>query len=61
MFCLLGTKWCGQGNVASNYDDLGEFEMEDRCCRKHDHCPLNLLPGECLQNICNDSPFTRLV
>ncbi|XP_070378667.1 uncharacterized protein [Dermacentor albipictus] len=32
-----GTKWCGAGNVAKNYSDLGSASATDMCCRDHDH------------------------
>ena len=33
-----GTKWCGGGNKAETYDDLGRYKDLDTCCRAHDHC-----------------------
>ncbi|KAK6636438.1 hypothetical protein RUM43_010099 [Polyplax serrata] len=57
-FIFPGTKWCGPGNIASRYTDLGIYEIEDRCCREHDHCPNHLEPGQCRNGICNVSPFT---
>ncbi|XP_071871710.1 phospholipase A2 isoform X2 [Bombus fervidus] len=54
-----GTKWCGPGNLSKSYDDLGHHADEDACCREHDHCPLTILPNECINGICNKSPFTR--
>ncbi|KAG7243851.1 hypothetical protein INR49_006005 [Caranx melampygus] len=33
-----GTLWCGRGNDAARYEQLGMFEDTDRCCRDHDHC-----------------------
>ncbi|KAH9368044.1 hypothetical protein HPB48_019873 [Haemaphysalis longicornis] len=32
-----GTKWCGAGDVAKDYDDLGKARGTDMCCRDHDH------------------------
>lgn len=30
-----GTKWCGLGDLAKNFHDLGTEESMDRCCRSH--------------------------
>lgn len=43
-FLLLpGTKWCGGGNAAANYEDLGDEIEADTCCRSHDHCPTHIV------------------
>ena len=39
---IAGTKWCGLGNSAEDYDDLGENEAVDICCRAHDNCEPSL-------------------
>ncbi|XP_012278194.1 acidic phospholipase A2 PA4 [Orussus abietinus] len=54
-----GTKWCGPGNTARSYDELGYHVREDACCREHDHCPKIIGPYQCIDGICNNSPFTR--
>uniref|UniRef100_A0A336MZ82 phospholipase A2 n=1 Tax=Culicoides sonorensis TaxID=179676 RepID=A0A336MZ82_CULSO len=48
-----GTKWCGPGNSAKNYDDLGENVAEDKCCRAHDNCDDHLLAGQELNCKCD--------
>ncbi|KAL3244685.1 hypothetical protein MRX96_047142 [Rhipicephalus microplus] len=32
-----GTKWCGAGDIAKSYNDLGIIREIDMCCRDHDH------------------------
>lgn len=39
-----GTKWCGRGQTATHYDDVGEDKEADVCCRDHDCCP-DLIPS----------------
>ncbi|EDS36384.1 secretory Phospholipase A2 [Culex quinquefasciatus] len=58
-FIYPGTKWCGPGDIAANYSDVGRYADEDRCCREHDMCPNILLPGECRRGLCNRGTFTR--
>nr|XP_022908824.1 acidic phospholipase A2 PA4-like [Onthophagus taurus] len=54
-----GTLWCGKGSKAESYHELGVHKKEDECCREHDHCANTLQPGECIENVCNNSPYTR--
>ncbi|XP_055707004.1 uncharacterized protein LOC129804039 isoform X3 [Phlebotomus papatasi] len=42
MFRMPNTKWCGTGNGAGVYNQLGGASKADMCCRKHDHCKLNI-------------------
>ncbi|CAI9715459.1 acidic phospholipase A2 PA4 [Octopus vulgaris] len=37
-----GTKWCGNGNTAEAFDDLGSEAEADYCCREHDYCPFTI-------------------
>nr|CAD7423980.1 unnamed protein product [Timema monikensis] len=60
-FIYPGTKWCGPGNIAKHFDDVGRYGEEDKCCREHDHCPKQLGAGQCRYGICNKSLFTRQV
>ncbi|CAH0777132.1 unnamed protein product [Bemisia tabaci] len=59
MFIYPGTKWCGPGNIASSYEDIGKYAAEDKCCRDHDLCPEDMPSGKCIDGVCNRSPFTR--
>lgn len=54
-----GTKWCGPGNTASDYDDLGDLIQTDSCCRDHDHCD-SMASGESKNNLTNNDFFTKL-
>lgn len=53
-----GTKWCGAGDIAKNYDDLGRERETDKCCRDHDHSTDNLSPLETKHGITNFMIFT---
>lgn len=53
-----GTKWCGKGNRAKNYDDLGEADDTDRCCRAHDKAPGGIKTGQTVHNITNKFKYT---
>lgn len=39
-----GTKWCGKGDLARCYEDLGDDQELDMCCRDHDCCPFVIPP-----------------
>ncbi len=46
-----GTKWCGQGDVAEHYHDLGYHREVDKCCRsvrdmRHPVCTAHIVRGE---------------
>ncbi|CAH1174010.1 unnamed protein product [Phaedon cochleariae] len=55
-----GTKWCGTGNVATNFTDLGILRDLDMCCRTHDSCPDVILAEATKYNLTNTSSFTRV-
>ncbi|XP_043660380.1 phospholipase A2 large subunit [Drosophila teissieri] len=52
-----GTKWCGPGNIAANYDDLGTEREVDMCCRAHDNCREKIPPLEEAFGLRNDGIF----
>ncbi len=54
-----GTKWCGPGNTAKYFDDLGFDKETDICCRKHDYCPLSIDPGQTKCGFKNNYEFKR--
>ncbi|XP_075548239.1 uncharacterized protein LOC142582421 isoform X2 [Dermacentor variabilis] len=53
-----GTKWCGAGDVAKNYDDLGSARDTDRCCREHDHSQDSIPAFQTKHNVTNYLPYT---
>ncbi|KAF7380161.1 hypothetical protein HZH66_014516 [Vespula vulgaris] len=55
-----GTKWCGSGNIATDYDDLGRFAETDACCREHDYCDDIIEAMMTKHNLTNPSIYTRL-
>lgn len=55
-----GTLWCGKGTLAASFAELGEHAFTDRCCRSHDHCPLEwiILARETKYHLFNSHFFT---
>eukprot|EP00795_Rhopilema_esculentum_P007510 gene7510-13290_t len=55
---LPGTNWCGRGNKAKSYYDLGFFWRTDACCREHDHCSKRILQDTTAYGITNFYGYT---
>ncbi|CAN7940464.1 unnamed protein product, partial [Ixodes hexagonus] len=58
LLMIPGTKWCGPGDIARNYDDLGKDEATDMCCRDHDHSSDYMAPFETKNGVTNLMPYT---
>lgn len=55
-----GTKWCGSGDDARDYTDLGsKSPIVDSCCRSHDLCPTRLRPFRMGYGLINLSVYTK--
>ncbi|XP_039961656.1 uncharacterized protein LOC120775514 [Bactrocera tryoni] len=54
-----GTKWCGTGDIAETYSDLGTEMDMDRCCRLHDLCPVKIRAYQNKYELMNDSLYTK--
>ncbi|XP_068158328.1 uncharacterized protein [Drosophila tropicalis] len=54
-----GTKWCGTGDIAETYSDLGSEMTMDRCCRQHDLCPVKIRAYQKKYELMNDSLYTK--
>ncbi|KAK5641835.1 hypothetical protein RI129_010382 [Pyrocoelia pectoralis] len=57
-FIAPGTLWCGYNDIAPTYTDLGVMSHTDKCCRKHDHCRLNIHGFATKFHYYNSKPFT---
>lgn len=53
-----GTKWCGAGDRARSYTDLGALRTMDRCCRSHDLCPMKVLARQRRYGLHNAARYT---
>lgn len=54
-----GTKWCGTGDIAVDYHDLGADRRLDRCCRTHDLCPTKVRAFSSRYNLTNNSLYSK--
>ncbi|XP_055681716.1 phospholipase A2 hemilipin isoform X2 [Lutzomyia longipalpis] len=54
-----GTKWCGTGDIATTYHDLGMEAPMDMCCRTHDLCPVKVRAYQKRYNLNNNSLYTK--
>lgn len=57
-FILPGTKWCGNDDLATSFSDLDGHMGADKCCRKHDKCPLNIAGMAYKYGVYNRHPTT---
>ncbi|KAF5293689.1 hypothetical protein FQA39_LY03174 [Lamprigera yunnana] len=53
-----GTLWCGYQDRAKSYTDLGGMSHTDKCCRRHDHCKMNIHGFTRKYHYYNAKPFT---
>uniref|UniRef100_A0A8D2JK17 phospholipase A2 n=1 Tax=Varanus komodoensis TaxID=61221 RepID=A0A8D2JK17_VARKO len=53
-----GTVWCGAGDSASDFSDLGAFQGPDSCCREHDQCSVQITALQRKHGIFNLRPYT---
>lgn len=53
-----GTLWCGPGDRAGSYWNLGSKAELDSCCREHDHCPVRLAGQEQAYGEVNSRDYT---
>lgn len=58
VFIAPGTRWCGNENDAESYTHLGASYQTDKCCRRHDHCKINISALSKKWNLRNSRPFT---
>ncbi|CAL1281898.1 unnamed protein product [Larinioides sclopetarius] len=56
---LPGTKWCGVGDIADSFEELGTQTDVDACCRAHDHCPVKLKAFRTGYGMINLSLYTK--
>ncbi|XP_071442693.1 uncharacterized protein [Hetaerina americana] len=54
-----GTKWCGTGDLAETYYDLGPDVALDVCCRTHDLCPIKIRAFTSRFNLTNYSIYSK--
>ncbi|XP_044730141.1 uncharacterized protein LOC123293396 isoform X1 [Chrysoperla carnea] len=58
VFIAPGTRWCGYENDARKYTHLGINDSTDKCCRRHDHCKINISAMSKRWNLWNSRPYT---
>ncbi|XP_043228457.1 uncharacterized protein LOC122384783 [Amphibalanus amphitrite] len=54
-----GTKWCGLGDTAEGWNDLGTNAELDRCCRTHDLCPVKVKAYKRRYDLFNWGVYTK--
>lgn len=58
IFLAPNTRWCGKGSDAATYSHLGGASRADKCCRKHDHCKMNIHALSAKFRLFNYRPYT---